>query len=356
MSHRCGHPATCGRIHSRRDLLIGGGVLGLGAIAASSALGQAAARPHRIDVHHHIFPPQFLQEAPKGADQFRNNPNISGWSRARALEGMDLNGIDISVLSFPQPSFWSPEVEAQRRLARLTNDFFAGVIQEHPSRFGLFAGLPPLQDTEGCLQEIDYAFGALKANGVRVMTSYQDRWLGDKSFAPVMDELNRRKAVVFVHPDVATCCKNLLPGIGVNYIEYPIDTARAATNLWFNGAFDLWPDIRFILSHGGGALPMLADRASQLGRPDPRGGDAPLRDGMEQFRRIYVDTANAANPPALAAAAALVPEGHILFGTDDPFVPIPRQIENLRKAPFSAAQLRGIERDNALALLPALRR
>ena len=167
----------------------------------------------RIDVHHHIVPPQFLKEAPASANSYRTNPKINGWSLERSLRDLDDNGVDKAILSFPQPSQWSLAVSEQRRLARFCNDFFAQVVRDRPSRFGLFAGLPPLSDADGCLAEIDYAFGALKADALRLMSSYQDVWLGDKRFAPVMDEINRRAAVVFVHPDAAVCCRNLMPSL-----------------------------------------------------------------------------------------------------------------------------------------------
>jgi predicted TIM-barrel fold metal-dependent hydrolase len=347
----CADHGRCG--HGRRGFLVAAGALGVGALAGGFRAA-AATQARRIDVHHHIFPPQFLKEAPPRADQFRRMPAMRDWSLQRSIDDMDKNGIEISVLSFPQPSFWSPERDDQRRLARMCNDFFAGLVRDRPARFGLFAGLPPLTDVDGALAEIDYAFGTLKADGVRAMTSYQDKWLGDPSFAPVMDELNRRNAVMFIHPDVAACCVNLMPSVPVGYVEYPLDTARAATNLWVNGAFDRWPNIRMILSHGGGALPMVADRVAQSGRPGTGSGAAPLHDAMEQFRRLYYDTANAANPPALAAIKAFADPAHILFGTDDPFISMPRQIEKLREGPFSPAQLRAIERDNALRLLPGI--
>lgn len=348
----CAHGGHDGFDPGRRGLLLGAGALGLLGAAGGAAL--AAPAPHRIDVHHHVFPPQFLKEAPPRADQFRRMPAFRDWTLDRTLEAMDQNGIALSVLSFPQPSYWSLDLEPQRRLARLCNDFFAGLVRDRPRRFGLFAGLPPLQDVDGALAEIDYAYGALKADGVRLMTSYQTRWLGDPAFDPVMDELNRRRAVVFVHPDAAACCANLVPSVPTGYVEYPLDTARAATSLWVNGAFDRWPELRIILSHGGGALPMVADRVALSGRPQKDPAAPALHDAMKQFRALYVDTANAANPPALAAVKAFMDPSHVLFGTDDPFIPMPRQIEKLAEGPFSPSELRAIERSNALLLLPGV--
>lgn len=339
--------------HGRRGLLVGAGALGLVGAGAGAAFAEPG-KPFRIDVHHHIFPPQFLKEAPPRADQFRRMPAFRDWTPERTIEAMDQNGIALSVLSFPQPSFWSLEREPQRRLARLCNDFFAGQMHDRPNRFGLFAGLPPLQDVDGALAEIEYAYGTLKADGVRLMTSYQDRWLGDASFDPVMDELDRRHAVVFVHPDAAACCANLVPQVPTGYVEYPLDTARAATSLWVHGAFERWPNLKIILSHGGGALPMVADRVGHSGRPGKDASAPMLHDAMEQFRALYVDTANAVSAPALAAVKAFMDPGHVLFGTDDPFIPMPRQIEMLAQGPFGPAELRAIQRDNALRLLPGV--
>jgi len=335
---------------SRRDLLKQGGaalvLAGIGANAMATAAGR-----HRIDVHHHFVPPQYLKEAPSPA---RDLLGRYGWTPQKSLEEMDQNGVAVAMLSFPMPFLWFPGVDQGRRLARMCNDYCADVVREHARRFGLFATLPPLEDTEGCLQEIAYAYGSIKADGVTVRTNYSGRYLGDANFAGVWDELNRRKAVVFVHPADPACCMAVNDSVPVGYGEWPFDTARTVMSLWANEAHAKWPDIRFVFSHGGGALPMIADRINNFGRPGPNGGP-PINDAHEFIRTLYFDIANAANPPALAATRATAEPTHLLFGTDFPFIPTSRGVEYLTRAGVRTEQLVAIERGNALDLLPRLR-
>jgi predicted TIM-barrel fold metal-dependent hydrolase len=335
---------------SRRDLLTQGGaalvLAGMGGIALAAAAGR-----HRIDVHHHFVPPQYLKEAPPLA---RDILGRYGWTPQKSLEEMDQSGVDVAMLSFPMPLLWFPGVGQARQLARMCNDYCADVVRQHPGRFGLFATLPPLEDTEGCLQEIAYAYGSINSDGVTARTHYSGRYLGDANFTPVWDELNRRKAVVFVHPADLACCMAVNDSVPVGYDEWPFNTARTVISLWANEAQAKWPHIRFVFSHGGGALPMIADRINHFGRPGPHDG-APINDAHEFIRTLYFDVANAADPPALAATRAMADPTHLLFGTDFPFIPARRGVEYIARAGVPTKQLVAIERGNALDLLPRLR-
>jgi predicted TIM-barrel fold metal-dependent hydrolase len=327
---------------SRRSLLAAGLALAAHGGAQASAMGF-------VDVHFHLFPPTFVNDAPGGA-LLRDVPRLASWTPEAAVAEMDSAGIARAIVSFPQPALWFGEVAAQRSIARATNEFYAAVVRDHPARFGLFAGLPPLTDLEGALTEIAFGLDHLGAKGVRVMSSYQDRWLGDPAFEPVWRELDRRAAVVFVHPDIATCCRNL-SSVPFGHAELPLDTGRSVTSLWYNGVLARYPNIRFILSHGGGALPMIAGRLAWFGRPTAGGQLA--HDALEALARLYVDTANASSAPALAGARALVGTDHMLFGSDAPFVDIPFQVAAMRHAGLRAPEMASIAHRNAerLALL-----
>jgi predicted TIM-barrel fold metal-dependent hydrolase len=340
--------ATNGAL-SRRDLLAQGAALGLLGWTGLRDTQAAAATPHRIDVHHHFLPPQYLKETPPAGYIQRT----FGWSPEKTLEEMDQNGVAVSMLSFPTPSLWFPGIEPGRRLARLCNDYCADVIRQHPGRFGMFAGVPPFEDTEGCLREIEYAYDSLKADGIAAMTNYSGHYLGDESFAPVWEDLNRRKAVVFVHPANPQCCMAVNDGVGVGYGEWPFDTARTVMSLWTAQAVAKWPNIRFIFSHGGGGLPMIADRIDKFGRPGANGAPA-IHDALAFIQHLYFDIANAASPPALAATRAMADPSHVLFGTDYPYIPTRRGVDYLAQAGLSQKELQAIERGNALALLPRL--
>jgi len=257
------------------------------------------------------------------------------------------------MLSISTPGIWFGEAEAARKMARLCNDYGAEMVRAHPGRFGLFACVP-MPDVEGTLREIEYAFDVLKADGIVLMTSYGDRWPGDAAFAPVFEELNRRKAVVFVHPTTPSCCDNLLPGVPASWIEYDFDTMRCVTSLLINGTFTKFPNVRFIFTHSGGTIPVLARRVGDMFPPELAAG-APH--GVEaEIKKLYFDIANGANPSSLAALTKLVPTSQLLFGTDFPFVRIAITVDGFKDYKFPANDVEAINRGNALRLFPRLKK
>ena len=181
----------------------------------------------RIDVHYHIFSPEALAVA--------NNPAQAGWTVAGAIEELDRNGIATGIASAPST--------LPNGLARSFNEFGARVGRDHPGRFGLFATLP-MPDVDASLKEIEYAFDVLKADGVGLLTSYGDLWLGDPKLRPVFEELNRRKAVVYVHPTDAPCCVGMSyqsPPVLGSWIEWPMHTARTILSLMLNKVIQQLP-------------------------------------------------------------------------------------------------------------------
>ena len=194
----------------------------------------------------------------------------------------------------------------------------------------------------------------LKADGIVLFTSYRDKWLGDPAFEPVMEELNRRKALVFTHPEAPLCCRGLIPGINEAVIEYGTDTSRAIARLLFTGTATRFPDIKWIFSHGGGSLPMFADRFVRAGRLPVNAPHVP--NGVwPELQRFYYDVAQIEHPMGLAAhhqdgADLADPVGHRF-----PVPPRQRLCEGPRRIRLHKADLRKIERDNALTLLPRWR-
>jgi predicted TIM-barrel fold metal-dependent hydrolase len=348
---------------SRRQFLGGLGALGAAALLPSCATMQqpsaqpASGRPTLIDTHHHFYAPPY-QKAWLEWDAARNIPTFQTqreWSPARAIEEMDKGGVRAAVLSLPStPGLWFNQGPAgATQMARACNEFGAGMVRDHPGRLGLFATLPML-DIDATLKELEFAFDTLKADGVGLQTNYGDKWPGNPLYQPVFEELNRRKAVVYFHPLVAACCFNLSVGTFPGVIEVPHDTTRAVTSLLLGGTFARQRDIRWLFSHAGGTIPMLAGRINYFhGRAQNVAQFAP--DGIEaEFKRLHYDTANATHPASMAALLKLVPDTQVTFGSDYPYVPIGAQAQNLQNLGLSPATVRAIQSGNATRLVPRL--
>ncbi|HVO13925.1 MAG TPA: amidohydrolase family protein [Alphaproteobacteria bacterium] len=310
---------------------------------------------HRIDVHHHILPPEYVALV----GDARIGPLILAgktptWSAELSIEAMERNGIATAITSISAPGLWFGDAQSTRNLCRHCNEFAATIRRDHPGRFGMFASLP-LPDVEASLKEIDYAFEALGAEGIGLLTSYGNQYPGDPAFAPVFDELNRRKAVVYFHPTQAPCSQ-CQPEIPAATLDFPFDTTRAVVSLLFSGTFARCPDIRFIFSHAGGTVPFLAERIGRLAAV-PRFKAQVPNGVIPELKRHYYDTALSANEITFAALLKLVAPEHVLFGSDYPFAPeatMTATVKGLQQLGLPAEVLRGIERDNALALFPAL--
>lgn len=329
--------------------------------------GVNAAKPSGwIDSHHHFIPPtyrDFFAEA-KRMDPSVVIPPLS-WDLAQDLEDMDRGGTSIAVLSmFVPPEIGTPQMRAS--LARTINEFAAGLVRDHPHRFASFAALP-LPDVDACLEEIAYAADHLRAAGFCTYTNVGTRWLGDASFDPVFAELERRHAVLFVHPTTAACCRNLLPGIPDNILEYGHDTSRAIASVVFNGITSRYPSIRFIFSHGGGTMPFLIERflggteaeivpgITTVGQSGPYVPRQPPQGVLHELRRLHYDTAQCSNPVAMRALRTVVPVSQILYGTDYFYRSASETRAALRHCGvFSALELEQIGAANARRLMSGL--
>ena len=338
-------PASTGPALARRTFLAGGiAALGLGTIGAPTVRAQTAKT--KIDVHHHFLPPahrEALGQHKAGAPK---------WSVQMSLEDMDKSGIGTAVLSQVQPGTWWGDAEESRKLSRQINEYGAKLVRDHPGRFGLFATITPL-DADGSLREIEYAFDTLKADGIGLLTSYDGKYLGEAAFAPVYAELNRRKAVIYVHPLAPNCCANVVPGIPPGSIEYATDSTRTIAHLVFSGMSQKYPDIRWIFSHSGGTLPFLTQRfiQQQKVQKHPHLPDGPI----PEFQKLYYELAQGNTRGQLAALFEMVKVSQVLYGTDYPYREGADVNDGIANWKFNAADLRSIETETARKLLPHLK-
>jgi 6-methylsalicylate decarboxylase len=329
-------------------------VSGLAAVGAGLALGPSNAASQspgagRIDVHHHFAPPLWLQVT---GGLFPSSAGIwKPWTPGRTLDAMDAGGAQKAMLSITNPGLTFGDNEQSRHLARDANEYAAKMRSDHPGRFGIFAALP-FPDVDGSLAEIAYAYDTLKVDGIGMFTSYGKSYLGDEVFAPIFEELNRRKAVVFVHPSSPACCTNLLPGITDTDIEYGTDTTRAIARMVFSGSTLKYPDMRVIWSHAGGTMPFLEGRFMHESK-GPSGRAANIPGGfIAEARKMYYDTAQAAIAAPMAALTKMIPISNILFGSDYPYLSVAENVEGMKTCGiFTAQELAAIDRTNAVALL-----
>src|SRR2546426_958224 len=345
-------PPRRGGEYLRRDFLKTLAAAGAGAmLPGAEFLAQAprsGAELGLIDVHQHYQAP------------FMSEGDNSRWSVSRVIELMDKNGIATVILS---GGAYGDRVytgtESGRSMARRLNEYAAKLVSDYPKRFGFFAVIP-YPDADASLREIEYAYETLKADGVGILSSIGDKWPGDAAFVPAFQELNRRKAVAFIHPFVPKCCRDLIPA-GEASVERDFDTTRAVTNLLYSGMLAQFPDIRYIINHSGAAVPVMAGRikdrvpgASTYGAKQPTEGKTPKTPNgvFYELRKLYYEIAHAAYPAAMAALSTFAPPSQYLFGSDYPAEDPASTINELKGVRLSPEVLRALYRGNAERLFP----
>ena len=302
--------------------------------------------PYRVDVHHHIVPKEYLSSLATMGITTAGGVVFPKWDLHDSLAYMDRQGIATTLFSISAPGVYFGDSDKTIELARQCNDISARIIKERPARFGAFAALP-LPNIEAAIQELERALDELKLDGVGLLSNIEGRYLGDAIFNELFTELNRRKAVVFIHPNTPPEVK--MPAVKFRgaMLEFVFDTTRAATNLVYGGAVRKYPDIKFILPHAGGTVPFLAWRISF--------GKKKL---LNELKRFYYDTALAGTNYALPSLKQFVDPSHVLFGTDFPFLP-EKMINDMISGfehyeGFDSGAKMMIERENALKLFPRL--
>ncbi|MFC8143517.1 amidohydrolase family protein [Streptomyces paradoxus] len=310
-----------------------------------------------IDVHAHLLPDFYVQQATAAGHA---HPDGMGgwptWSVQAHLDLMDRNGIGTAMLSMSSPGVHFGDDKAARLLARRVNEYTAEVTRDHPGRFGNFASLP-LPDVDGALEEITRAFDELGADGVALLTHTHGVYLGDARLDPVFAELDRRGAVVFLHPTSPVCWEQSALGRPRPMVEYIFDTARTVTDLVMAGVLTRHPNMRVIVPHCGGAIPVLADRINEFMKLFVPSEKAPSLDAVQQLRALYYDMAGTAFPRQVPALLKLVGPDHVLFGSDYCWTPSPLADAHIAaidaaEPPVEGATWRSLTTTNAQRLFP----
>lgn len=312
----------------------------------------------RIDVHAHFLPDVYAEAlARAGLTTLDGGFPVPKWSAAAAIEMMDRQEIATAMVSLSSPSAHFLSAAERPAIAAEVNDAGAELMRGHPGRFGYFATLP-IPDISASLAELRRAFDDLGADGVVLQTNTDGIYLGSPVFAPILGELNRRKATLFLHPTSPACFDALGLGRPAPLLEFPLDTTRTIVDLLYSRSLQTNPDIKVIVPHGGAALPALIARIAAFANLpiiEPR--PASEAEVFETLERLYYDVALSAHPVPFAALRRIAPITQILFGSDWPFTPeagVARNLHQLAQNALSEAEARAIARDNAERVFPRL--
>jgi aminocarboxymuconate-semialdehyde decarboxylase len=309
-----------------------------------------------VDLHHHMLP-DFFWQATNAGDHPVGGVAPPPWSRAGALSFLDDAGIDVAVTSISTPGVHTGDDAAAGALARRCNELAAELIRDHPDRFGGFACLP-LPDVDAALVELAYALDELRLDGVVLFSNARGVYLGDPVLKPLFDELQRRAAVVFVHPNPSPDPSAHALGLPDSLVDYPADTTRAVAQLHYSNTFARTPDVKYVLSHAGGTVPYLAGRFAVIDEMGVIPGAEARASAADTFRRLYWDTALSWSDPVPNMLRDVVGIDHVVFGTDYPYlrrdlaVSCRARIET--SAALSAAERTAILGGTATTLIPRL--
>jgi 6-methylsalicylate decarboxylase len=271
-----------------------------------------------IDTHHHILPDFFWQETENAHAPVGGLAPLR-WSREASLSFMDDAGIDVAVVSLSTPGVHTGDNAKARALARRCNEFSAELVHSRPDRFGGFACLP-FPDVDASLEELSYALDALGLDGFVLFTNSNGVYLGDPVLEPVFEELERRKTVVYVHPNPSPDTVAHSLGLPDNLLDFPTDTNRAVAQMHYTNRFARTPSVKYIFSHAGGSIPYLAARFAIIDEMGFIAGGEQRGTAADMFRRIYWDTALAASDPVLRMLRDVAGINQVLYGTDFPYL------------------------------------
>jgi 6-methylsalicylate decarboxylase len=271
-----------------------------------------------VDIHHHMLPDFFWQATNEG-DHPVGGIAPPPWSRASDLSFLDDAGIDVAVTSVSTPGVHTGDDAAAGALARRCNDLAAALVRDHPDRYAGFACLP-LPDVDGALAELARALDELRLDGVVLFSNARGTYLGDPKLDPLFDELQRRAALVFVHPNPSPDPSAHALGLPDSLIDYPADTTRAIARLHYSNTFARTPDVKYVFSHAGGTVPYLAGRFAIIDQMGVVPGAQARASAAETFRRLYWDTALSWGDPVLRMLREVVGIDHVVFGSDFPYL------------------------------------
>ncbi len=308
-----------------------------------------------IDFHAHYFPVEYLDGLKKAGssstDAARNlNAGSTDHDINSRLRMMDEANVDLQVLTAaPQSPYFKNKEEAVS-LARLANNQYAEIVDQHSERFTALAALP-LPHEEATTGEIKRAMDDLGMPGVNISTSVLDSTLKDSRLDPVWEALNKRDAIVYVHAAGEGAQSPLINEHGLRWIVgAPFEDTIGVLHLLQAGIPVRYPNIKFVVAHLGGPLPFYMQRIDDSYEQ----WDAPFPDMPSKLlKNMWFDTVNFYEPSLICAVEAFGPD-RILLGSDYPYFQdelYTRTVNYIRKSRLSDDTIDRILSQNAATLL-----
>jgi 6-methylsalicylate decarboxylase len=310
-----------------------------------------------VDLHNHVIP-DFYWEASNEGGEAAGGITPPPWSLDGMVAYMDEAGVDIAVPSISTPGVHLGDDAAAAELARRCNEYLADLDRQYPGRFGGWASLP-VPAIDEALVELEYAMDTLGLEGVSLMSNVHGKYLGEPIYDELFAEMNRRGTVVFVHPNDSPDGTSHRLAPPESLLDYPVDSARAISQLLYTNTLARFPEIKFIFSHGGGVAPYLATRFGVVDAMEVVPGGEERGTAADAFKRLYWDTAIAWSDDHLRTLRNVAGLDRVVFGTDYPY---PRNDLTIggRHSLDTTEAIDGSEREaifsgNAAAILPRVR-
>lgn len=329
----------------------------MGCAVASTQDDWEDAQLKAVDVHSHNVLPEykrFLNQ--KGAALDETFP-LPEWRESAHLQFMQEAGIELSVLSMPAPQPWFGDAEECKKVVRHYNEACARLKAENPEKF-LFLAALPLPDMDAAIEEAIYALDTLGADGIKLATNSRGQYVGDSEMDRLMEVLNARKAVVFLHPHKPVPVNdNVIATAPLAIYEYPAETTRTLVNMIARNVPARYADVRFIVPHCGSFLPLALPRMKAVHPVMLAEGLMQPVDWERNMRNLYFDLAGCASPEIVKMLLSITTPDKLLYGSDYPYQPasvLQKALNNMRcwlaSDPELAPYADDILRYNALRL------
>ena len=290
----------------------------VGLLAVAFAIPVAAQQI--VDVHSHIIVPEYMEMLKRHNAELEETFPLPRWSVERHLQCMDSMGIQTSVLTMPAPQPFYGDAEESARCVRSVNERSAQVKADFPGRF-LFCASLPLPDVDAAIREAIYALDTLRADGIKLATNSRGQYLGDEELDPLMEVLDERHAVIVIHPHRPTPCpEKVVETTPLAMYEYPAETTRAVVNMIARNVLVRYPNLKVVVPHCGSFLPLALPRMRSIHPAMQAGGFMAPIDWEGNLLRLYYDLAGNPAPEVLRALLTITTPGHILYGSDYPYL------------------------------------